>query len=404
MLVRFDVQLVDQLGVPVGRLDLVPVEVADEAAVVGLAIVRARPGRAVRAGAGLQGGVVEGVHGLLVRGDEAEVGAVADIRGLAVDRCLHPELRVFTAPGDGAGVFEDALAAEGRKDLVVEGHGPFELVGADGDVREDARILFGHGDLPWDCGSPKPSKGAEDFLSSGSTAVAVLGRLLAAQHEAAEQHHGGEQLEEAVDDVQQQAADRIGLLAEQLQGPVVQQPQRHDHQQHAGEQRPEVADAEQEAFAHRRQRCQAAQHQQVFGEGQLDHQVQGYRQKQRAAEHDQQGAQPGQYGERRPQRQRGGQQVAGGRALALATRVEEEDQRGAVQRVEEQPDQQLVGGRMVRIDQARDDRARQTLGGNQRQAQRGDAGQVTAEEMKGIAQNGQRIHRQASRQYYMTSL
>ena len=67
-----------QRHVPEGRLDLVAVEIPDETTVVRLAIVRAWPGLAFVATTGLQRRLVKGVHRGLVRGDEAEVAAVAD--------------------------------------------------------------------------------------------------------------------------------------------------------------------------------------------------------------------------------------------------------------------------------------------------------------------------------------
>ena len=185
------------------------VEVADEAAVVGLAILRTRPRWAIGAGSRLQGCGIEGLHGCLVRGDETEVAAVADAGRLAVDRLLHPELRILAAPGHRTGMGQDALAAERGQNLIVKGDGLIELVGANGDMGQDAWICCGHADS------------SLDNIAS-LAARALLCRLRGAEHEAAKQHHRGEQLEKTIEDVQQQAADRIWLLTEQLQGPVVQ--------------------------------------------------------------------------------------------------------------------------------------------------------------------------------------
>ena len=73
---------------------------------------------------------MEGVDLGLIRSEKADMGAVAHRRAAAVDGSLNPEFRVFTAPGDGAGVFEDAPAAKGGEDLVVEGNRLVEAVAA----------------------------------------------------------------------------------------------------------------------------------------------------------------------------------------------------------------------------------------------------------------------------------
>lgn len=63
-----------------------PVEVADETPVVGLAVQRTRARRALVVCAGGQGRGVEGVDLGLAVGEEADVAAVADAGGTAVDR------------------------------------------------------------------------------------------------------------------------------------------------------------------------------------------------------------------------------------------------------------------------------------------------------------------------------
>src|SRR5690606_8923438 len=144
---------------------------------------------------------------------------------------------------------------------------------------------------------------------------------------------------------------------------------------------------------------QLAQNQEKLGEGQLDHEPQSQWQEQRAGEHDQQGGQARQHGERGPQRYGSGQQVARGGEQAAAAGVEEENQGGAIEGVENQPDQQFVGWRVGRPGQAGHQGAHQAFGSDQRQAQRGDAGQVASEEQEGVTQNTERIHQQASWQY-----
>ena len=50
--------------------------------------------------AGGDGSSVEGIHGSLIGGEEAHMGAVADGGGAAVEGALDPELGIFAAPGD----------------------------------------------------------------------------------------------------------------------------------------------------------------------------------------------------------------------------------------------------------------------------------------------------------------
>ena len=94
---------------------------------------------------GGDGGSVEGIHGSLIGGEEAHMGAVADGGGAAVEGALDPEFGIFAAPGDRARVFEDAFAAEGGEDLVIEGNRLVEAIAAQGNVGKDAGVLFGHG-------------------------------------------------------------------------------------------------------------------------------------------------------------------------------------------------------------------------------------------------------------------
>src|SRR3989338_5316909 len=147
MLVWLYIHLVDHFQIPEHCFDLVAIQIANKAAVIGLAIFCARAGSAFIAGASFQGCLVEIVHGGLVRCDKAEVAAIANACRFAVDRRLHPELRVFAAIGDSAGVGEYALAAEGGEHLIVEGGGLVELIGAYGDMRKDARVGVSHGSV-----------------------------------------------------------------------------------------------------------------------------------------------------------------------------------------------------------------------------------------------------------------
>ena len=117
---------------------------------------------------------------------------------------------------------------------------------------EGCSILFGHGDLPGVAGSPKPSK-PRGYLSGGSvlwlSSVGCWLHSMKQRNSTTVRTAGEEPLTMSGNG----PPIASGLLAEQLQGPVVQQPQRHDDQQHCRRaKRPEVADAEREAFAHRR--------------------------------------------------------------------------------------------------------------------------------------------------------
>src|SRR5690606_25584749 len=114
------------------------------------AIFRTRPGRAFVAGSRRQRGFMERMHGSLVRRDKTEVGTVADAGGLAIDRYLYPELRIFAAERHRAGMGENTFATETGQHLFIERDGFLEPVGADGNVRQDAGVGIGHGMLSWE--------------------------------------------------------------------------------------------------------------------------------------------------------------------------------------------------------------------------------------------------------------
>src|SRR5690606_39648836 len=90
---------------------------------------------------------MKGMHRSLLRGDEAEMAAVAEGRRLAVDRRLHPEFRILAAEGHSPGVAHDLAATKSGQYLGVKRAGGLEVVGADGHVGQDAGVGFAHGAL-----------------------------------------------------------------------------------------------------------------------------------------------------------------------------------------------------------------------------------------------------------------
>src|SRR5690606_38709088 len=124
------------LGHEADSLDLVAVGIADEGG-AGVA-VGLRP-QAGRAGGGSAAGKRDAMEFVDLRpalGDEADVGAVADAGGLAVDR-------LFEAVADRRGVVVDRAAAapaladaEDREDRIVERRGARRVVAAKGNVTE----------------------------------------------------------------------------------------------------------------------------------------------------------------------------------------------------------------------------------------------------------------------------
>ncbi|MNN44898.1 hypothetical protein D3C81_1592080 [compost metagenome] len=145
--------------------------------------------------------------------------------------------------------------------------------------------------------------------------------------------------------------------------------------------------SELEAFAHCRQWRQPTQHQQVFGEDQLDHHPHAGQYEHRHPEHDQQGAHGRQQGKGRPEAQGHGQQVTFLRLGALAACVEKEDQGSRVQRVEQQADQYAVGGRRLGADGLFHQLLAHRFEDDQWQAQLSDARQVAAKEVQGVTQD-----------------
>lgn len=125
--------------------DLVAVWIAHEAAVVAIAVVPTRAGRASVAAARRNGCLVEGLHCVLGVGEEADVDAVCNAGRLAVGRSLHPELGELLAVGDGSREVEDALAAEDSEYAVIELGRAREVVGANRNVRDRAGVFVAHG-------------------------------------------------------------------------------------------------------------------------------------------------------------------------------------------------------------------------------------------------------------------
>src|SRR5256885_2178354 len=122
---------------------LVAVGIAQVGAVVAIAVVRARAGRAFVAAAPGQAGGMGRVHRVGRRGHKGHHGAIArrgrlavegavDIKARQCRRRRHPAQRGRPAIGlDGA-----ALQSQREKHRVIEAAGPLEITGADGDVAE----------------------------------------------------------------------------------------------------------------------------------------------------------------------------------------------------------------------------------------------------------------------------
>ncbi len=78
--------------------------------------------------------------------------------------------------------------------------------------------------------------------------------------------------------------------------------------------------------------------------------------------------------------------------MATAARVQKEDQRADVQRVEDQAHQQVQGGRCVIAEPVIDPQTGQTFQQDQRQAEPDDGQEVAGVEKPGVAQDGKNVH------------
>ncbi len=216
------------------------------------------------------------------------------------------------------------------------------------------------------------------------------------QHEHAEQHHAGEQLQEAVDAVDQQAEHRVLRRWIYRDADALEQPQRAHHTENTQQDPPEVAAGHVQAFPHRRQGCQAPEDQQVFTEGQGHHQPQARQEVQRQSHQDQQRVEGRQQGKAWPQGEGRCEQVTGAWCFTAAAGVEKQDQRCGVQGVHQEPDDHAVAGETLGADGAVHALLQQGLEYDQRQAQLGDPAQMALEEIQRVAQHVKRIHESVS--------
>ena len=82
--------------------------------------------------------------------------------------------------------------------------------------------------------------------------------------------------------------------------------------------------------------------------------------------------------------------------MTAATCVEKQDQRGDIQRIEDQADQQLLSRQGALAEQLVDGQANDALEQYQWQAQPRDGQQVAGIEKPGVTEDGQDIHRRAA--------
>ena len=76
------------------------------------------------------------------------MAAVAHIRRLPVYGDLHPEFWIRLARGHRARVFHDPSTAEYGENLIIKPRGTGKIIGADRQVRKNARVVAGHGLSP----------------------------------------------------------------------------------------------------------------------------------------------------------------------------------------------------------------------------------------------------------------
>ncbi|MNV34051.1 hypothetical protein D3C71_1254540 [compost metagenome] len=187
--------------------------------------------------------------------------------------------------------------------------------------------------------------------------------------------------------VDQQRDHRVLRVGIDRQRRALEQPQRPHHTQNAHQDAQEMATGQAQAFLHRLQRGQASQHQQVLAERQGHHQPDTRQEIQRQAEQDQQRIDRRQQCEAWPQVGRPRQQVAVAWRFATATGVEKQDQRGGVQRIDQQTDDHADTGETVRLGGVVDHLLQQGLDDHQRQAQLHDLAQIALEEIQGVTQH-----------------
>lgn len=140
-------------SIPERGFDFVTVEIAYEATVIGIAVLRSRSRLTVRDGTGRDRGSKERIDFLRTRCREANVRAVANGGRLAVDWRLEPELRKRFAVRHRAGYVHEWFSADQRHQHVIELFCTFEVVRAEGDMRNDTGVIHKH---PADFSGPLP--------------------------------------------------------------------------------------------------------------------------------------------------------------------------------------------------------------------------------------------------------
>src|SRR5690606_40597026 len=90
--------------------------IADVAAVIGIAVERTRPGRPVTGSSGRYGSLIKRIHLFLIIGKKANVKAITDAGRFAIDRHLHPELRVLLAIGHGIRMLHNNADTQARSE------------------------------------------------------------------------------------------------------------------------------------------------------------------------------------------------------------------------------------------------------------------------------------------------
>src|SRR5690606_1468066 len=121
--------------------------IADVAAVIGIAVERTRPGRPVTGSSGRYGSLIKRIHLFLIIGKKANVKAITDAGRFAIDRHLHPELRVLLAIGHGIRMLHNNADTQAGEDGVIKRLGANKVVGTDRKMRNDAGVIVAHKSL-----------------------------------------------------------------------------------------------------------------------------------------------------------------------------------------------------------------------------------------------------------------
>src|SRR5690606_17143963 len=124
-----------------------PLGIADVAAVIRIAVERTRPGRPVTGSSGRYGSLIKRIHLFLIIGKKANVKAITDAGRFAIDRHLHPELRVLLAIGHGIRMLHNNADTQAGEDGVIKRLGANKVVGTDRKMRNDAGVIVAHKSL-----------------------------------------------------------------------------------------------------------------------------------------------------------------------------------------------------------------------------------------------------------------